>query len=582
MSDHKEATRRDFLKGTTLAAAGFALAGGLNVARTAHAAGSDELKIVLIGCGGRGTGAVKNCLDAVKNVKLIAVADAFEDRAKGCVETLKKKYGDKIDVPEDRVFRRLRRLSEGDRRRPRRGVDRHSARFPSHPLCRRRCRQQARLHGKAVLHRRPRLPLLAWKPTSWPTRRTSRLWSACSAITDKGYIEGIKKIHDGAIGDLILLRAYWNGRQHLVPSAPARSNRNGIPDAELVPLRLAVRRQHLRATRSQPGRLQLGQGRPSRSRANGMGACVRRYDGLDRRRRLGQIFDEHFVEFTYADGSKLYSQCRQIARHLGRRFRGGSRHEGRRRSAIRVRGGRNPLRTRARRLVRRHPQEREAQRWLVRRHQQLYRGAGPHGNLLRASGQLGRGGGEAGRARCLPSSPSTPIRPSSPTPTATTRFPSPASTNRIEDSATRRIQPSGWGLVHFSATRGIWRQSLGRKHGPAPFPRRISPLRAGVALAPVDAWAAFGDPIIDGDRRTRRSECCQGCACPVQAIGRLQQGVLLVALEVLALHSHIHAAVDLAEHVQSDLRRAGMALHPLDGDTIVAMLIVGERKSILQ
>ena len=58
----------------------------LGIARSAHAAGSDVLKIALIGCGGRGTGAAANCLNVQKiigeQIKLVAVADAFEDRAK--------------------------------------------------------------------------------------------------------------------------------------------------------------------------------------------------------------------------------------------------------------------------------------------------------------------------------------------------------------------------------------------------------------------------------------------------------------------------------------------------------------------
>jgi hypothetical protein len=46
--------------------------------------------------------------------------------------------------------------------------------------------------------------------------------------------------------------------------------------------------------------------------ANGMGACVQRYATRDPKKGSGQIYDEHFVEFTYKDGSKMYSQCRQI------------------------------------------------------------------------------------------------------------------------------------------------------------------------------------------------------------------------------------------------------------------------------
>ena len=82
------------------------MAGGLDIARAAHAAGGDELKIALVGCGGRGTGAVGNCFEACTNVKLIAVADAFPDNPRSCLTNLRRepKFAAKIDVPEDRIF----------------------------------------------------------------------------------------------------------------------------------------------------------------------------------------------------------------------------------------------------------------------------------------------------------------------------------------------------------------------------------------------------------------------------------------------------------------------------------------------
>ena len=80
-------SRRDFLKGST-ALVGGALAGGLAMARSAHAAGSDEIKIALIGCGGRGTGAANQALSTNGPVKLIAMADAYQDRLDGSYKTL--------------------------------------------------------------------------------------------------------------------------------------------------------------------------------------------------------------------------------------------------------------------------------------------------------------------------------------------------------------------------------------------------------------------------------------------------------------------------------------------------------------
>ena len=76
------ATRRRFIRRHLATVGGTALAAGLNPARAAHAAGDDAIKIALVGCGGRGTGAAIQALNnkAAGNVKLVAMADAFQDR----------------------------------------------------------------------------------------------------------------------------------------------------------------------------------------------------------------------------------------------------------------------------------------------------------------------------------------------------------------------------------------------------------------------------------------------------------------------------------------------------------------------
>jgi len=95
-------SRRDFLKTSTLAAG--ALAGGLAIGRSAHAAGSDILKVGLIGCGGRGTGAAGNALNADPNAKLVAMGDAFADRLEASLKSLQGQYDKRVDVPKERRF----------------------------------------------------------------------------------------------------------------------------------------------------------------------------------------------------------------------------------------------------------------------------------------------------------------------------------------------------------------------------------------------------------------------------------------------------------------------------------------------
>src|SRR5713226_10126586 len=102
-------TRRDFIKTSTVAA-GAALAANL-VPSNLYAAGDDEIKVGLIGCGGRGTGAIDNVLHSAPNVRIVALADAFQDRAESCEKRANEiasdkevvDLGNKVDV-KGRVF----------------------------------------------------------------------------------------------------------------------------------------------------------------------------------------------------------------------------------------------------------------------------------------------------------------------------------------------------------------------------------------------------------------------------------------------------------------------------------------------
>src|SRR5262245_17471942 len=96
-------SRRTFVKESAVAVAATTAAAQLSVLPNAHAAGSDTLKVGLVGCGGRGTGAAEQALTADKNVKLVAMADAFQNRLEGCLSTLKgSPVADRVDVPSDR------------------------------------------------------------------------------------------------------------------------------------------------------------------------------------------------------------------------------------------------------------------------------------------------------------------------------------------------------------------------------------------------------------------------------------------------------------------------------------------------
>ena len=100
------ATRREFI-GTSLAAAGAAMAPSV-IARVAHVRGSDALRIGVIGCGGRGTGAAVQALRADKGAVLVAMGDVFADRLesslKGIAEEMGEEATQRVQVPAERRF----------------------------------------------------------------------------------------------------------------------------------------------------------------------------------------------------------------------------------------------------------------------------------------------------------------------------------------------------------------------------------------------------------------------------------------------------------------------------------------------
>src|SRR5437773_7309083 len=94
----RDVSRRDFLHTTSRAAAGGLALAALPVERFAHAAGNDTLKLALVGCGGRGTGAANQSLNVTNGVKLVAVADVSPDQITKSLASLKAQHPDQVDV----------------------------------------------------------------------------------------------------------------------------------------------------------------------------------------------------------------------------------------------------------------------------------------------------------------------------------------------------------------------------------------------------------------------------------------------------------------------------------------------------
>lgn len=102
-STAKPTNRREFIKNTGKIAAVSALAG--HALPHVHAQSDDTIRIALVGCGGRGTGAASNALRVPNGpTKLVAMADVFDHKLSSSYDRLKKEFGDNVNVPEDNRY----------------------------------------------------------------------------------------------------------------------------------------------------------------------------------------------------------------------------------------------------------------------------------------------------------------------------------------------------------------------------------------------------------------------------------------------------------------------------------------------
>jgi len=214
------ASRRDFLKQTAAAAAGAAAVGALRLQRSAHAAGSGTIKIGLIGCGGRGSGAAVNAMNAGKDVRLVAMADVFEQYLQGARQRLKKLKPDQVEVPDDHCFvgfDAYQKLIQS-------GVDvvLIAAASHFHPVH----LKAAVDAGKHVFCEKPHgvdVPGLkiAMAAGEEAKKKNLCLVSGLCWRYDPGVREAMKRVADGAIGEIVAIdETYITGPYGLRPRKP--------------------------------------------------------------------------------------------------------------------------------------------------------------------------------------------------------------------------------------------------------------------------------------------------------------------------------------------------------------------------
>ncbi len=299
-----QTTRRSFLR-TSAIVGGAALASPLAV----HAAGSDTLKIGLVGCGGRGSGAASQALAADKNVKLVAMADAFEDRLESSLANLQKNEatGAKVDVPAARRFVGF----DACKQLIASGVDVVLLASPPHfrPA-------HLKLAVDAGVH------VFAEKPVAVDAPGVRAVLQTCEDAKKKslsivsglclrysyGFQQLVKRIHGGEIGDVLSLEANdYRGGIWVKPRQPDWTDmhwqmRNWYYFTWLSGDFNVEQHVHFLDVCAWVMKDQYP------VRAVGLGGRSARTGP-----EYGNIYDHHSVVYEYENGAKIYSNCRQIS-----------------------------------------------------------------------------------------------------------------------------------------------------------------------------------------------------------------------------------------------------------------------------
>ena len=301
-SPQKNVSRRNFIK-TSVAAS---LAATLPRIPGAYAAGSDTIRVGVMGCGGRGTGAAIDCLNAAPGVEIVAMFDLFKDRVESSLTEVKKTHPDKVKVPPERVFTGFdgfKKLAACP--------DVNVVVMAAPPGFRPMHLQAAIEAGKHVFMEKP----VAVDPVG-----VRSIIASAELAEEKGlaivagtqrrhqarYLELMKRIHDGAIGELVAGQCYWNqGDLWVKKKEPGMSDmewqcRNWLYFTWISGDHIVEQHIHnIDVINWAIGSLPV--------KVMGMGGRQQRTAP-----EYGNIFDHFAVEFEYPNGVRMMSMCRQI------------------------------------------------------------------------------------------------------------------------------------------------------------------------------------------------------------------------------------------------------------------------------
>lgn len=308
LSESPTSNRREFLKSSSIAAVGAGVLGSLGSLPGAYAASDETIKVGLIGCGGRGSEAAVQAVSTPGNVKLVAMGDAFPWQLEDSFGKIKNALADRPDrfaVTDDHKFVGL----DAYQKVINSGVDLVVLATP--PGFRPVHFEAAVNAGKHVFMEKPvavdapgvRQVLAAAQEAK---KKNLGVGVGLQRHHQASYIEAIKRLQDGAIGDIHSARVYWNGG-----GVWTRDRKPGMSEMEYQVWNWYyfnwlsgdhICEQHIHNLDVINW---LKNAYPVRAQGQG-GRQVRVG------KQWGEIYDHHYVEFEYADGSRMFSQCRHI------------------------------------------------------------------------------------------------------------------------------------------------------------------------------------------------------------------------------------------------------------------------------
>lgn len=306
VSEVLRTSRRDFLTTSGGAMAGLALAAPLAAPRPGYAAEANTIRVGLVGCGGRGTGAAANALSTKGPTLLVAMADVFPLRIASSHEALRKDHSAQLDVSPDRRF-----IGFGAYRQVIDAVGKGGLVILATPAAFRPMHlEYAVSRGVHVFMEKSfavdapgvRRVLRAGEVAA---KSHLKIASGLMWRHDPAREEVVKRIHDGAIGEVLLLRTYRNhGPVGFQPKQPGQSELahqianyscfNWLNASFFVDWLIHNIDVCCWAKNAWP------------VNAQGQGARVSRGDP-------DQMLDQYSVEYAFGDGSRLLAQGRHIA-----------------------------------------------------------------------------------------------------------------------------------------------------------------------------------------------------------------------------------------------------------------------------